>query len=231
MHALQRLRALVSSPAPAIRTVEVVPPSKRGEGIAVLLVGGFILLCVVYTVAFERLGGPTARAAASSKGGLANYQVLFRDLPGGEQRVFRELQEGWLEILRLHGTSGAWPAIEALARADVPPFAPDVLDRSDMRWSFRQDGLVSQYVGVPQAAASLPSFMLSIQEPDPETGEKAAPGTVDEEHQLLPDGRLLHVTYWKRATAKPSSDVALDPAMRGWSQIRIRTPLEEIMQK
>ena len=69
--------------------------------------------------------------------------------------------------------------------------------------------------------------MISILEPDPETGEKPVPGIVDEEHQLLPDGRLLHVTFWTgRADEQP--EPIPDPALRGWKQIRVTSPFEEL---
>ena len=48
----------------AIRTVEVLPPSERNEESSVLITASFIVLCVVYIVAFERYGGPWSRADA-----------------------------------------------------------------------------------------------------------------------------------------------------------------------
>jgi len=70
--------------------------------------------------------------------------------------------------------------------------------------------------------------MIMIVEPDPLTGEKANPAVVDEEHQLLPDGRLLHVTYWEHAPPYPSAAVALDPAKAGGLQVRVKTLFEEM---
>jgi hypothetical protein len=231
MGSREKSPAAVSSTEASIRTVEVLPPSKCDEGATVLLVAGLVLLCMVYTVAFERSWGSAVESGETSGGGLMSYQVLFRNLPGNEQRVFREMQEGSLEILRIHGDASTWPDVDALARGGVPPFAPDLLDKSGMRWRLRRSGLVSQYLGVPAAVDSEPAFMLMIQEPDPQTGEKAVAGVVDEEHQLLTDGRLLHVTYWKRPARPSAPDASLEPALRGWVQIRVRTPLEEVTQR
>ena len=76
----------------------------------------------------------------------------------------------------------------------------------------------------------MPAFLILIQEPDPQTGEKPGAGAcVDEEHQLLPDGTLLHVTYWKHARPiRCAAASSLDPALEGWTQIRVKTPFEEL---
>jgi hypothetical protein len=72
--------------------------------------------------------------------------------------------------------------------------------------------------------------MIFIQEPDPTTGEKAVPSVVDEEHQSLPDGTLLHVTYWKGSRDSVAPSIILEPAMDGWLQIRVKSPFEELEQ-
>ena len=210
----------------------MLPPSRRGEESWVLLTGAFIVLCVIYIVGFERFSGPAAETDAAQSG-LLSYQVLFRDLPSPEQRVFRQMQEGLVEAMAMRSapTGNDWPDTATLAEAGIPPFAADVLDKSGLRWSRQQSGLLYQYIGIPAAPGSMPAFLLSIQEPDPQTGEKPAPNVVDEEHQLLPDGRLLHVTYWKHAADSLPAAIVPDPAMRGWTQIRVRSPLEELTQK
>ena len=64
------------------------------------------------------------------------------------------------------------------------------------------------------------------------TGEKPPPpSVVDEEHQLLPDGTLLHATYWKRSAATLRSGLIVDPAIEGWQQIRLKSPLGEMDQQ
>jgi hypothetical protein len=206
--------------------VDVAPPDTGDEAMWVILTAGFVVLLVIYTIAFERQATMNAAAVRAGSEGLP-YQVLFRDLPSPEQRVFRELQEAAIEVLA-RAKNGQWPSIAQLASEDIPPFAPDPLDEARFAWQLREGGLVHQYVGVPTVAGKLPSFMLMIVEPDPQTGERPAAGVVDEEHQLTADGRLLHVTYWKRMTGTMPSEPILDPALAGWSQIRVRSLFEEL---
>lgn len=209
-----------------VRTVEVLPPSRSDEGTWVLLSAAFVVLCVIYVVAFQRLGGS---AGSESTRSMLPFQVLFRDLPSTEQREFRQMQEGFGEAMAERGRSGAWASAEALGATGVPPFAPDVLDRTGLRWSQRRDGLLVQYVGLPAAGSGAPAYMIFVQEPDPVTGEKVDPkAATDEEHQVLRDGTLLHVTYWKRGGAVPSSGVVAEPALQGWSQIRLTNPFEKV---
>ena len=64
------------------------------------------------------------------------------------------------------------------------------------------------------------------------TGEKPPPPSViDEEHHVLPDNTLLHVTYWKRPAQNLRAGMIVDPAIEGWQQIRVKSPLEEIEQQ
>ncbi len=209
--------------------VEAQPPSKGDEVTWVFLSAVFVVLCVVYIVAFEKLGGGREQAASMSREVLP-YQVLFRDLPSEEQRMFRAMREGAIEALTRRATAEGWPAVETLATDGIPPFAPDPLDKSRLRWSLRHDGFLWQYVGTPSEAMNRSAFMISIQEPAPQTGEKPVPGVVDEEHQLLPDGRLLHVTYWMGRGAVPPGPIP-DPALRSWRQIRVTTLFEEMEKK
>lgn len=214
---------LLTGPRPAIRTVEVAPPSRADEGVWVFLTSCFVCLVVIYIIAFQRQGLAVDTARASQ---VLGFQVLFRDLPSPEQRVFRAMQEGMTEGLRLRTESGTWPAVETLASTGVPPFARDVLDKSALGWSLQRDGALNEYVGIPAAGSGAPSFLILAQEPPPSGGETPQPGTVDEEHQLLPDGRLLHVTYWKRLPPAPSASLVPDPALAGWQQIRITSPFQ-----
>ena len=214
------------------RTVELAPPSGSDEAGWVLIAAGFVLLAVIYTYAFERDAARRGDAAKGAAGGLLPYQVLFRDLPSAEQRMLRAMQEGAGEAMRLRAQQGAWPSTAGLAAAGVPPFAPDVLDKSGYQWTGRTDGLLTDYLGLPSRAGGTPpasAFLLFVQEPDPVTGERPPPpSVVDEEHQLLPGGILLHVTYWKRAVAALRPGMVVDPALEGWQQIRLKTPLEEL---
>jgi hypothetical protein len=212
-----------TGPRPAIRTLELAPPSHAEEGVWVFLAACFVCLFVIYVIAFQRHGQAPDAARANQ---VLGFQVLFRDLPGGEQRVFRAMQEGMTEALRRRGESGAWPPVDSLASAGVPPFARDVLDKSSFGWSQQRDGAINQYMGTPAAGSGTPSFLILGQEPPPNGGEAPSPGTVDEEHQLLPDGTLLHVTYWKHSPPAPTANLVADPALAGWQQIRITSPFQ-----
>jgi hypothetical protein len=211
-----------------LRTVEVLAPSRADEAGWVLLAAGFVVLGVIYTYGFERQG-LRAPGVVTAGSGLLPYQVLFRDLPSAEQRVFREMQEGAGEAVRLRGERGTWPSVDELSTAGVPPFARDVLDKSGLRWNGQRDGLFVNYLGLPSAAGDAPALLILVQEPDPVTGEKPPPpSVVDEEHQVLADGTLLHVTYWKRSAAGLHPGLIVDPAIEGWQQIRVKSPLEEL---
>jgi hypothetical protein len=222
-HRYSRWLAHIVGPQSSIRTVEVLPPSRSEEGSWVFLTAGFVCLCVIYTLAFQvyRPDGVTNRGA--SAGGLP-FQVMFRDLPSSEQRMFRNMKEGFTEALRARTADGDWPPVETLAASGVPPFAPDPLDKSALRWSQRRAGLLTVYLGVPPAGSAQPAFMIQILEPDASGGEQPLPNVVDEEHELLADGRVLHVTYWKHPPGGIGPRLVSDPALDGWLQIRVTSP-------
>lgn len=225
----RRARAARHPPA-AVRTVDVAPSSQNDELVWLFNAAAFVLVVVIYVVAFETMGSRPA-AGARGNAGLLPFQTLFRDLPAPEQRTFRAMQEGAGEALRLRSTAGTWPTVESLADAGVPPFARDPLDKAGLRWSTRAEGLVVNYLGTPSSAGTSPLFLILVQEPDPVTGEKPPPpSVVDEEHHLLADGTLLHVTYWKATAPTLRPGVVGDPAIGGWVQIRVTSPAEELQQ-
>lgn len=211
--------------SPQVRTVEVKPPSARDEESAVFLTAVFIVLCVIYVVAFEVYdGGVTKRDR-----GLLPFQVLFADLPAEEQRIFRAMREGFDEALRVHGQNGPWPEVAKLASDGVPPFATDPLDRSRLRWTARTEGLVTTYLGIPEESGANPAYLIRIQAPDPQAIERSGTAAAaDEEHRPLPDGTLLHVTYWRRDRSPADGAVPDDPARDGWSQIRVKSLFDDI---
>lgn len=229
------LRAFRRTPRPPGRTVEVLPPSAGDEATWVALAAILIVLCVVYIVAFERYGSPAVAPVTSQPAPLLPYQVLFRDLAGPEQRIFREMQEGTTEALAMRASTGTWPSAQSLAAQSIPPFAADPAGKSRLTWTLRREegaaALILEYVGTPTAADATSAFLVFVQEPDPQTGEKAAASMVDEEHQPLPDGKLLHVTYWMHAVTALPADLIREPALGGWRQIRVRSPFEEVQQR
>jgi len=195
----------------------------------VLLAAGFVVLAVIYVVAFERFGAMDRAGEEAATKGLLPFQVLFSDLPPPQQRVFRSLQEGAIEAVSRRGVSGSWPSVGLLAGEGIPPFAPDPLDATGLRWDLRNDRNLWQYVGVPSRPGD-PAYLVSIAEPEPRTGEVPVPGVVDEEHQVLPDGGLLHVTLWT-GTTNPGTGPIFEPATMGWRQIRVKSPFEEMQRR
>jgi len=220
------LLEVLREPRPAIRTVRVPSSTTEDETGWVFLTAAFICLLVIYVLAFQVYEGPRS----VTRGGTLPFQVLFRDLPSGEQRIFREMQEGLAEALRIRTTSGAWPAVGELATLGTPPFAADPLDRSGLQWTQRLDGLRIEYVGIPSTGMAVPAFLIQIVEPEPVGGERANSSVADEEHQPLPDGTLLHVTYWKRVPPSVSNGLINDPALEGWKQIRVKSPMDELLE-
>jgi len=215
--------------SPAICTIEVMPPSYAGEDVWVVAMVAFILLCATSSLALRGGLEPDAQSRGRSATDRLSFQILFRDLPFAEQRVFREMQEGLTEAMGRRASTGSWPTVEALAQADIPPFAPDPLDKAAVRWTIQRDGLIVNYHGVPTAgSADSPEFLILVQEPDPATAQQVSlPSLGDEEHQLLPDGMLLHVSYWERSPAPAASRGPFGrPELLGWLQIRVNAPFQ-----
>jgi hypothetical protein len=206
---------------PQLRTVEVVPPSRTREGANVALIGFAILLAALFAILLR----VEASSAGPGRADALPFQVSFQDLPSSEQRMFRALNEGFDEAKRLRGAEGKWPTPERLARDQIPPFAPDAIDRAGYRWTLLQDGLVLNYVGAPAQAGS-PVLLLLIQEPESAGAEQPNPAIVDQEHVLLPDGKLLHVTYWKRLKPFAPTEVQFRPEVDGWTQVKLAAPKE-----
>jgi hypothetical protein len=210
-----------SAGQPAVRTVEIGPPSVRAETWNVLraavLIGlaAWIYIADTTMPATARGGGAAAPGAAgpapaaTAKRGsgaegrdLLPYQRLFRTLDGEDQRLFRELQEGLIEAENVRSSARRWPAPAALAAQGIPPFAdgPGRGGRRLYRWQLRQDGPIVNYLGLP-ADARDPALLVLVQEPDPQA--PAATGVLaqatDEVHHRLADGTLLHVSTWMHA--------------------------------
>lgn len=199
-----------------MRTIEIEPPSKSHEGFIVLMVAAGIIICALYSLAF-RLDDASEGAKKGSD--TLPFQLLFADLPSAAQRVFRSMQEGFSEAQVQRTQKGIWPTAESLAGQGIPPFAKDPTDHSGLEWTSGQRDLLINYLGVPKNG---PLFLLVIVEPG-SSGERAAalsPGVADEEHQLLANGTLLHVTYWMKAPGPPPTGLVNAPALEGWSQIR-----------
>jgi hypothetical protein len=207
------------------RSVEISPPSSRGETLAVLRLAALILgTAALY---FTHMAGPGAGGAARGSD-LAPFQRRFADLDAKEQRAFRSLQEGLVEAENARDASGRWPEPAALAAQGVPPFSPDPT-APRYTWTKLHEGLATEYVGLPETVG-LPSYLLQVTEPDPQAPPHA-PTPVDEEHHRLSDGTLLHVAVWlhpadssadsSRAAGRAAA-FSVQPAAEGWLQLLAR---------
>ncbi len=205
---------------PTIRTVEILPPSVRAETANVLRFAAAVVAILWIYLANT---GPGAAGGGQEPRDLLPYQTLFRDLPPGEQRTFRELQEGLLEAEGARGVTGRWPEAPALAAQGIPPFAPDPTAKgAAYAWSLRQQGTLINYLGLP-AGPSAPAWLLSIQEPEPGAPPDRSPA--DEQHHRLADGTVLHVSIWShRDGSRVAAGLFPLPHADGWTQLLAGPP-------
>ena len=199
--------------APALRRVEIKPPSARVELGNVVRFGMVVLIGVWMFLAADtasRDGGSTTR-------NLLPFQALVRDRPPIEQRMFRELQEGLLEAETRRADRGTWPAVPSLAADGIPPFALDPTAQGGRYdWRLIASGTFINYLGLP-SRSDAPAWLVLIQEPDP-----AAPPDVareDEEHHRLITGDMLHVSTWVRLNARITNGTIRAPQAEGWTQL------------
>ena len=104
-----------------------------------------------------------------------------------------------------------------MRREEVPPFAPDPVDRPGHLWRFEQQGTYVNYVGLGST-----DYLLLFIEPDAPVPN---PPPVDEQHHTLSDGTAIHVSIWMRPGGKPVDHVISFPAAEGWVQI-VAKPLD-----
>jgi len=197
-----------------LRTAEIRPPSVRVETLNVLKAAAAIVVIVaayIFRPSFGDVNVATAPAA-----GLLPYQRLIRDASPGEQRVFRELQEGLLEAERIRSQTGHWPDVATLEAEGIPPFAPDPTQKTGYKWSSVRQDWATNYIGVPSDRLQ-PAWVLVILEPEP--GAPADPAPNDETHHRLPDGTTLHVSIWNIPEEKRRSGFAALrlPQNDGWT--------------
>jgi hypothetical protein len=194
--------------------MEIRPPSARREAANVLRVAA-VVLAVTWVYLANGAGLRTGSGEAGPA--LASYQALFRDLPADDQRKYRELREGLLEIENLRSTAGAWPAPGELAAQGIPPFTPDPTAPARYTWIFHHEGVLVDYLGLP-AEPGRPAFLLYIQEPTPGAPPDRAPN--DEEHHRLANGDVLHVSVWRHGQGGKLADAFVGlPESDGWTQI------------
>ncbi len=162
------------------------------------------------------------RAGAVAEAPASPFERRFQDLPAADQRLFRDLQEGVVEAERARSSTGRWPSVEELARAGVPPFAEDPIDRAGYRWRQVQTGPKVDYIGTPSplaGGAGREAFFAVILEPDP--GTPADPlARADETHHRLGDGTMIHVTMWMGPPLADAGEAfSLLPPEKGYRQV------------
>jgi hypothetical protein len=197
----------------AVRSVHIQPPSVRTETLNVVKAAAAIVVIVAAYIFRPTFGAPDIAAPAA---GLLPYQHLIRDASPGEQRVFRELQEGLLEAERMRAETGRWPDVAALEAEGIPPFASDPTRKVGYKWTSVRQDWATNYLGVP-SDPSQPAWVLVILEPEP--GAPADPAPNDETHHRLPDGTTLHVSIWNMPEEKRRSGFAALrlPQNDGWT--------------
>jgi hypothetical protein len=207
-----------ASPA-SLRTVEVLPPSARGETRYVLRAAAAIVVGVIVVSALHASG--RANDSAPRPPDLQPFQVLVRDTTPTVQRMFREIQAGLTQAEQMRVATQHWPAVETLAAQGIPPFP---LADSPYRWRLLQEGLYAAYLGAPTPASGEPALLALIQEPGPGAGESASTTPPDELHHRLSDGTLLRVSVWFRPDGWAADDqttiaAVAQPSTIGWKQV------------
>lgn len=149
--------------------------------------------------------------------------VAFATLPAADQRLYRRCLEGLQAAEDVRSTAGSWPTVEELAARGIPPFAADPIDGAGYRWQRIVDGTLVNYLGVPRADSSRPTWLITALEPDP--GSPPDPTAVlDESHHRLRDGTLLHVSL-SIGTARTISRAIAMPAFEdGWRLVVVASP-------
>jgi len=196
--------------------MEIKPPSARREAANVLRMAAVILL-VTWVYLANTANTAVTRAGAAAQPGLVSFQKLFRDLGARDQRMFRALHEGLLEIENLRGATGTWPVPSTLAEQGIPPFAADPIVHEKHNWTFHHEGILVNYLGLP-AAPDQPAFLILVQEPTPGAPPDRAPN--DEEHHRLVSGDVLHVSVWMHGDGSKLPDALVGlPEADGWTQL------------
>jgi hypothetical protein len=205
--------------AALVRTQEILPPSSREESWMVARAAFHIVYWAALAVSAQTYDpGGAGRAIAEP----SPFERRFADLDAADQRLFRAAQEGIVEAERRRSATGRWPAIEALAREGIPPFAPDPIDRARYAWTFMQRGTAVNYAGTPAPGSGREALLILFVEPD----QGAAPdplAQVDETHHRLGDGTMIHATVWMGpglGAAREAVSVVLPD--QGWKQILVR---------
>jgi hypothetical protein len=208
------------APQTSLRTVEVVPPSARGETRYVLRSAAAIVVGVIVVSALHASGRSSDSSPRTP--GLQPFQVLVRDATPTVQRLFREIQTGLIQAEQMRVASKQWPAVETLAAQGSAPFP---LADSTYRWRLLQEGVYAAYIGAPAPGSDAPALLVLIEEPGQRGNADAAKAAVpDALQQQLSDGTPLRVSVWFRADGSGADEqttiaTVTQPSATGWRQI------------
>ena len=204
----------MSTATATVRRVEVRPPSSRIEFGNVVR---FSMVVVAGAWMFLAANGGALRDTDGSARHLLPFQKLIQDRPPIEQRMFRELQEGLLEAESRRASTGAWPAVAALAEEGIPPFAIDPTAKGgSYDWRLTHNGTFVNYLGIPRQPGA-PEWLVLVQEPEP--GAPPDLAREDEEHHRLLGGEMLHVSTWVRGDVRAPEGTIRAPQSEGWTQL------------
>lgn len=202
---------------PVTRTTEVQPDNLRDEIVLVMRLTAIIAVAAMLTMtALRSIDDKDSTHGAA----LLEFQILVRDLPAPEQRIYRQMAEGLVEAERIRGQTKEWPSVDVLAAQAIPPFASDPLDKDGYTWRLLNDGVFFEYVGIPSASSSAPLFLMQLQEPDPGVPFISKP-PVDQVHHELSDGTPIHASFWKKAHVRAREKPTVNLIAEGFTQILV----------
>lgn len=197
------------------RTVEARSPSAKKETVVVIGVAVLVLAAGLVLAP-----GPTRGPEALPSGELLPYQRLFSTLPPEDQLRYRELLEGVMEAESLRAESGAWPTVETLITAGIPPFVPNPILKGTLTWAQRGQAPVYNYLGQPNGAGV--AWLVLLQESGDRLGKEVPTvADLDEQHHLLSNGEIIHFSVWRRDSASTDDELIILPMTEGWTQILV----------
>jgi hypothetical protein len=199
--------------AATVRRIRVQPLSARAELASVVRAS---MVIAIGSWMFLAADSATFRDGGANQN-LLPFQVLIQNRPSGDQRMFRELQEGLIEAETRRTMTGRWPAVGELAGDGVPPFALDPTAKGGQYdWTLVQSSTFVNYLGIPRRPNAA-AWLLLVLEPDP--AAPPDPAREDEEHHKLTTGVMLHVSTWTRADGRVANRIVRAPQSEGWTQL------------
>lgn len=185
----------------------------------------------IVTLALLVVGGAGLYVAVRGREGASDatrnllpYQALVRTLAESEQVMYTKIRRGLPEMEADRAKTSRWGEPIVFGANNVPPFASAAED--GLEWQRFQRGATVQYFGKPSDGAS-PSWILTIQEPEPNTPPDPAP--LDDEHHRLPDGTTLHIYVWMhRLGGRVTPAFVPLPQNDGWTEL-FATPPNPVM--